>query len=189
MLERLAVDNEKWQRIAYNICGCRDTAAEIVQEMYIKLHGLNREINAAYVTLTMRSIFIDMTKKTSIKNRFIPVDEIEQYDKPEMEGDNDQINELEIAYEIVKSVFNSLPWHKRTIIQQSYIDGVRKFSRESNIYVDYITRTRKELKLKIWQELKRKKSQQELEMLLHKSLQALESSPANRAKSADIFLM
>lgn len=184
-LKQLSLNDKNWRRIAYNIAGCKDTADEIVQEMYIKLADVNKEINAAYVTLTMRSIFLDMNKSSSTKNRFIPTDIIE--DSEDSAPDYDKANDLEVDYEIVKAVFNKLPFHHKVIIEQSYIDGVRKFARESKIYVDYITRTRNQFKTKVWQEKKR--NPQELEMLLQKSLQQLALNRVQIAKSEKIFLM
>jgi hypothetical protein len=189
-LKELSLNDSHWRKVAYNISGCKDTANDIVQEMYLKLHNVNKEVNPAYITLTMRSIFIDMNKSTSTKNRFIPVDDIDQYDSEDNAPDYEKAKEINCDYEIVKSVFNQLPFHHKVIIEQSYIDGVRKFSRESKIYVDYITRCRKQFKLKTWEELgKKNRTSKELETLLQQSLQQLALSRAKIAKTERIFLM
>jgi DNA-directed RNA polymerase specialized sigma24 family protein len=42
MLEELAKNHDKWLRMAMSICGNRDKANDLTQDMYVKLHDCNQ---------------------------------------------------------------------------------------------------------------------------------------------------
>ena len=82
----LAEKHDDWLRIVKSF-GCNETTAQdIVQEMYIKIQKLidkggdimynDDEINHFYVFRTLRSMFIDLTRKES-KVKFISIDDEE----------------------------------------------------------------------------------------------------------------
>ena len=51
----LSKDHKKWVNIAKQFGGSEDE----VQEMYIRVHDINKEINTAYVWCILRSICFD----------------------------------------------------------------------------------------------------------------------------------
>jgi DNA-directed RNA polymerase specialized sigma24 family protein len=63
MLEKLAENHKKWVQIAYNLCKCKDIANDIVQDMYIKMYELGKEVDEAYIYFVIRSIFFDTIRK------------------------------------------------------------------------------------------------------------------------------
>ena len=74
MLEILAKNNTLWLKMAYDISKDRDTAKDMVQDMYLKLHKIDKEINNSYVYFTLKSLYNDSKKQKTIKNRIDCVD-------------------------------------------------------------------------------------------------------------------
>jgi DNA-directed RNA polymerase specialized sigma24 family protein len=67
MLEELAKNHDKWLRMAMSICGNRDKANDLTQDMYVKLHDCTKDINEWYIYVVMKSIFIDEIRANKIK--------------------------------------------------------------------------------------------------------------------------
>ena len=69
MLQNLAERDKEWQLIAYGLCKDYDTANDIVQDAYIKIHEQNKTWDdiknnvSGYVYFVIRSIFIDYCRK------------------------------------------------------------------------------------------------------------------------------
>ena len=67
ILEELALKNNLWQGVAFNICKDKDLAKDLVQEMYLKVYdaSLKRklELNDYYIIITIRNIFLDYCKE------------------------------------------------------------------------------------------------------------------------------
>lgn len=69
MLRELSKRDKDWRRLALKICGCEETAHELVQEMYLKMHEQttlkpfqNRNHESVYVYRVMKSIFINQNR-------------------------------------------------------------------------------------------------------------------------------
>lgn len=131
-LELLAEKHNDWIRIVKSF-GCNsETAEDLVQEMYIKIHYILKkggdimyneaEINHFYIFRTLRTMFIDLTRKQS-KVNFIPIENTEDFsdedivnifDKlhinPFTEFDNIQKYQNKIDNELTK-----LHWYDRKI--------------------------------------------------------------------------
>jgi DNA-directed RNA polymerase specialized sigma24 family protein len=76
----------------------------VLQETYLKLYESGKqfhEIDFGYVYLTMRSVYIDSKKATSVKNREVLIDDftdwqiIEEEAKEEIEIDKSKLNSFE----------------------------------------------------------------------------------------------
>lgn len=67
MLEILSKQDQLWRIYALKICGCKDKADDLVQEMYIKLHNHKGQITKRLVYLTINCIFKDGLKKKRIE--------------------------------------------------------------------------------------------------------------------------
>jgi len=63
MLEKLAENHKKWVAIAYKFCNCKETANDIVQDMYLKMYDMNKEVDEGYIYFVIRSIFIESKRK------------------------------------------------------------------------------------------------------------------------------
>ena len=62
MLLELSKKDKKWRHIALKLCGNKELADDIVQDMYLKLHD-KEDLKDFYVVLTLKSIFYDYCKK------------------------------------------------------------------------------------------------------------------------------
>tara|TARA_R110002072_G_scaffold160813_2_gene312217 strand:- start:352 stop:951 length:600 start_codon:yes stop_codon:yes gene_type:complete len=70
-INELAEDDAKWRTIAAKITGNKASADDLVQDMYLKLMEVDKDINDYYVTLTLKSLFIDGIRKSKIDSHDI----------------------------------------------------------------------------------------------------------------------
>ena len=133
MLLELSKRDLEWRKIALKICNNKQTADEIVQEMYMKIDGIQpKTINTSYVSFCMYHIFIDMVRRSKrsceisdIIKRVIPSD-----------GINDE------EYEILNK-FHKLPWYQSELILESQGKSLRKLEKELNVNYMFIHLTLK----------------------------------------------
>ena len=64
MVDSYVQDDHLYRAYALKICGCNDLKDDLVNDMYIKLHGIlerdpNKQINNSFIFLMIRSIFLD----------------------------------------------------------------------------------------------------------------------------------
>lgn len=126
MLEELAKKDLYWRKIAYNICKDKYLADDLVNEMYLKLHDCKKQINDFYVIITIRNIFIDLTKQ----KKQISLDSIlEPKTNETFEIDDNELN-----------LINSLKWWERELIELSYDNSLRELAFKLNINYAFIHR-------------------------------------------------
>jgi len=102
MLNQLSQHHQKLKELAKKIAG--NDAEDVLQETYLKLYESGKqfhEIDFGYVYLTMRSVYIDSKKATSVKNREILIDDftdwqiIQEETAEENEIDKSKLNSFE----------------------------------------------------------------------------------------------
>jgi DNA-directed RNA polymerase specialized sigma24 family protein len=102
MLNQLSQHHQKLKELAKKIAG--NDAEDVLQETYLKLYESGKqfhEIDFGYVYLTMRSVYIDSKKATSVKNREVLIDDftdwqiIEEEATEEIEIDKSKLNSFE----------------------------------------------------------------------------------------------
>jgi hypothetical protein len=173
MLDKIVLNHEKWLKVALSICKCKDAANDLVQDMYIKMHQVNKEVDDGYIYFVLRSIFIESKRK---KKEFTKeTKEIEFLLKPE-EEENDTFLLQKKSYQ---NAYKSLEKFEKVIIHFSSKMGLREFSRKSGISISLVQKTKRKLKKLIWEESKK---YAELEMLSAKLQKQLESKSATVAK-------
>lgn len=70
MLKKLSKNHEEWLRIANGICKDKETAKDLVQDMYITMYETDKkysEVNKWYIYRVMFSAFLNSIKKKRIK--------------------------------------------------------------------------------------------------------------------------
>lgn len=136
-LENIFKKHKDWVDIVQTF-GCnRETAEDLVQEMYIKIQlkineGLDisfggDDINHIYVFKTLRSLFLDLKRKE--KNIYLESEDLLE----DVESDF-SLNNFDKVYDQVKEELNKMYWYDKKIFE--LIDNgksIAKLSRETNI--------------------------------------------------------
>ncbi len=69
--------NELWLKFALKICGDKELSKDLVQDMYVKIHGYKKDtITTSYVYSVIKSVFIDYKKKKENKKIFVDLNEL-----------------------------------------------------------------------------------------------------------------
>ena len=133
-INELAEHDAKWRTIALKITCNKMTADDLVQDMYIKLMDNDKDLNDYYVTMTLKSIFTDGVKKTSMKNRtqgLVNEEQIED-ESNKFEADDKQ--------QALLDKIQSLPFHQQEFIAESYDNSLRKIEGIYDINYGFIYR-------------------------------------------------
>lgn len=153
MLEQLSKRDKDWRKMALQICNNKSLADDIVQDMYLKLAETKAEIKDAYVYFTVKSIFLDQVKETSLKNREFCLDDFTNFtileDEYNISKDLETQKQIDIINEeLEKDVIDKI------IVTNHVFEGLRKFSRESGLSINTIKRFSNDFKEKVWQRKK-----------------------------------
>jgi DNA-directed RNA polymerase specialized sigma24 family protein len=149
MLEELAKKDSQWRKMALHICKDKNTADDLVQNMYLYLASKEGVFDDGYIYFTIKSIYTDSVKKTSLKNRVVLVSEFPNeiyFDEYDFDNDNKKQSEIDnLTKTLEENTISTI------IVKNSFNDGLRKFSRESGISINTVKKFRNEFKNKLWQ--------------------------------------
>jgi len=143
MIEELYKNHDNWINYATKICGNSYDASDLVQEMYIKLHDCQKEINHSYVYCVIKNIFLDAYRKNKVKEKTV-------YYQEEYTEQSEEID-FTAAYE---ESLKELKTYKQLIVNFSTKEGVNNFARQSGISKATIIRIRNEFKKILCQKVK-----------------------------------
>ena len=143
MIEELYKNHDNWINYATKICGNSYDASDLVQEMYIKLHDCQKEINHSYVYCVIKNIFLDQYRKNKVKEKTV-------YYQEEYTEQSEEID-FTAAYE---ESLKELKTYKQLIVNFSTKEGVNNFARQSGISKATIIRIRNEFKKILCQKVK-----------------------------------
>lgn len=62
MLHKVSKKHNKWLKLAKNLCNNKTDAEDIVQDMYLKLLNINKELNDAYICRIITNMVYDKTR-------------------------------------------------------------------------------------------------------------------------------
>lgn len=130
MLKELSKKDKYWRYIAYKICGCRNKADELVQEMYIRRYENDRgqEWNDYYIICTIKSIYLNSIKT----NKLIIVDEV--YDDSQnntiFEPNDEESEILKKAYKLSNT--------KKELLELNYDYSLREIEKIYKINYGYV---------------------------------------------------
>jgi len=142
-MEKLAVNHKQWINYALKVCGNIDYANDLVQDMYLKMHTIDKEVNSSYIYCVIKNIYLDQYRKNKVREKTIFIQE-------ELEEQTEDID-LTIAYD---EALNELKTYKQLIVSFSTKDGVNSFARDSGISRATVIRIRNEFKAILWQKVK-----------------------------------
>jgi len=166
-INELVEHDAKWRTIAAKITGNKMSADDLVQDMYLKLMDKDKDVNDYYVTLTLKSIFIDMIRKEKVDGHTInmPLEEYAIYgagtfEEAEENAEKKYVSKqsmLNLLYgmdaedksipfeptdeqkEILDRIAK-LPYHQREIIEESYDRSIRNIAKVYNINYGFVYR-------------------------------------------------
>tara|TARA_R100000541_G_scaffold21263_1_gene31183 strand:- start:1878 stop:2372 length:495 start_codon:yes stop_codon:yes gene_type:complete len=130
-INELAKHDTKWREIAFKITWCKTKADDLVQDMYLKLMDKDKDLNDYYVTMTLKSLFIDGIRKSNKTLSLIEGMDVE--DKSQSFEPTDE--ELEILNKI-----KALPYRQQEFIAESYDNSLREIESIYNINYGFIYR-------------------------------------------------
>ncbi len=101
VLRQLAKKDKKWRLLAYGICGCKTTADDLVQEMYIYLKDIE-EFTDTFVYYVIKQIYIRSKRKgKDTNNREVFLDNFSHLSKKnEGYSTQDRFNLLEMIKDL-----------------------------------------------------------------------------------------
>ena len=143
IIEDLYKNHNNWIGYATKICGNSYDASDLVQEMYIKLHDCQKEINHSYVYCVIKNLYLDQYRKNKVKEKTV-------YYQEEYTEQNEEID-FTAAYE---ESLKELKTYKQLIVNFSTKEGVNNFARQSGISKATIIRIRNEFKKILCQKVK-----------------------------------
>ena len=170
MLEKLAENHKKWVAIAYKFCNCKETANDIVQDMYLKMYDMNKEVDEGYIYFVIRSIFIESKRK---QKEFAYDSETMEYivNRNEYETITQSSAFEDLKKECYDNAYRKLNKHEKVIIHFSSTMGLREFARNSELSISLIQKTKRKLKILVWQESKKYEELETLSQRLQSQLE------------------
>lgn len=144
-LGEVSKKDEHWRRYALKLTGDPFLADDLVQDMYLKIQNINREVNDFYIILIIKSIFIDLKRK----KKFVFCVEDGYLQKLHEENQMDDIFEVNDQQKKIIDEYNKLPFHQKELILESYFKSLRQIETEFNINYGYIHRELKKARKKL----------------------------------------
>ena len=144
MLERFVGKIDKYRAYAFKICQCHETKNDLVNDMFIKLHGIldddpSKEITDGYIYFMLRSIFLNQKRK---QREYVVEGQI--YEQPEDDGPlegrmmiNDELSKMSFvereallctSEESLREIGKKSGVHYLTIfkLKNKYLDKLKK---------------------------------------------------------------
>ena len=156
MLEQLATKNKELLRVAYNITGNIDSAKDIVQDAYIKLYESGKrfeDINDGYIYFTLKSIYNDSVKQSTLKNRFILTNDFDNVIEDKTDLIEYEITGLTTWERLVVDAIcgRNITNENNEIVKHIQGTSITELSKKTGINYSIIYRTIKNLKSKVCQ--------------------------------------
>lgn len=135
MLVELSQKDSEWRRIALKICGNKQLADDIVQEMYIKLStSTHKKLNTSYVSACLYHLYINEVRGSKKITELNP-----NIYKETFEGLDDR----------QKNIIDSLPWYQKQIMLHHQNLSIRQIESKFNINRGFVYDTIKKVKSKV----------------------------------------
>jgi RNA polymerase sigma factor (sigma-70 family) len=152
MLQELAKRDKDWRKMAFQICGNKMTADDLVQDMYLKFSNYDGEkvLNDYYVFFAIRSLFLDSIKKRKIETISNDIENLEVKDEI-------YCNETDFLKELILKEVDSLPYFERETLKVTQVISQRELARQTDISFETINKTIKKTKndLRLWLDQKK----------------------------------
>ena len=155
MLQQLSKHHDEILKAAVKITGNLETAKDVVQDCYIKLHDSGKkfeDINFSYIYFTLKSIYTDSVKESSCNNRIVIKDDFNDitdtiYEQMSIEFINLTTWEKLVIFAVCGRVITD---SDNKIIKEFKGVSISELSRKTGINYSILYRTVKNLKSKVW---------------------------------------
>ena len=122
MLETLSKKDKLWRQMAFSLCKNKQEADDLVQDMYLKLSEVKKEITDYYVFLTIKHLFFNSRRTLSD----ISIDDVLHLDVSEDDG----VTEMRIW---MNNQLDRLPMFKMEILLITHEKSLRECEEELGI--------------------------------------------------------
>lgn len=141
-LNILSQKDDKWRVFAFKLTKDKMLSDDLVNDMYLKLHKVEKEINDFYVYATIRNLYFDFLR---LDNKTVSLELLSErtIDAP-FEVDDTEKHIIENVYWVARDY----------MLLMSDKKSLRQIGKELNTNYGFIYRTVKEEKDK-WEELKK----------------------------------
>lgn len=130
-LKEVSKKDKYWRAVALNICKDKSLADDLVQDMYLKVNEIDKEINDFYIITIINNLFIDVCRKNKneldVSELYNLVDTVYNY-----EFNDRDVTVLERA--------NKLTWFQTKLLSENYDKSIRQIESEYNINYGFIYR-------------------------------------------------
>jgi len=126
MIQELALKDSFWRNTALIICKDKMLSDDLVNDMYLKLHDCQKDINDFYVIRTIKNLFLDYIKK----NNDIPIDSFFNI------SENNNTFEPNDYEQYIIDECEKLSYLQNGLLKESYDLSVRQIS-EKYPYINY----------------------------------------------------
>jgi hypothetical protein len=150
MLEELAKRDKDWRKMALYICNNECIADDLVQEMYLYFADKQGTFNDGYIYFTLKDLFLMTKSKRYVNNRaeFCELNENIDFEFQAYDYEQDLNTQRDI--DDIEEALSSCGIYK-AIVVDSFLEGLRKVSRNSGIAINTVQKHRKYLKKTVWQ--------------------------------------
>ena len=134
-LKYVSKNDKEWRAYVYSICKDRDITHEVVQEMYIKVSTIEKEIDKFYILAILRNSYFNLSKKLqkkTLKEKPITYELEVNYTGSNFEPTDEQ-------QDILNS-FKSQKWYRQILLEESYDTSIRKIADKYNINYGFVFR-------------------------------------------------
>tara|TARA_R110000772_G_scaffold33245_6_gene81044 strand:+ start:7826 stop:8320 length:495 start_codon:yes stop_codon:yes gene_type:complete len=118
LLDKLVKDDARWRMVALKLCGSKEMADDLVQDMYLKVAEYE-SINASFVYKALKSLYIDNLRER--KNA-----RIEEHNYLECKDKSFEPNDYE---QDILNKFDELYWTDQDLIRESYDRSMRQIQK------------------------------------------------------------
>ena len=118
LLDKLVKDDARWRMVALKLCGNKEMADDLVQDMYLKVAEY-KSINASFVYKALKSLYIDNLRER--KNA-----RIEEHNYLECTDKSFEPNDYE---QDILNKFDELYWTDQDLIRESYDRSMRQIQK------------------------------------------------------------
>lgn len=136
-LKEVSKKNEKWLSYAVYLTKDLDEAKDLVQDMYIKIHDVQKDIDDFYIIATIRNLFLNKIKQKNKTSRL----DFDIVEEPVYEINDEDLYLL--------NRFDKLKFYEKILIKENLDKSLRDIAKDYNVNYMFVYRKIKEARNKV----------------------------------------